>query len=169
MNLFLDTSALVKRYNKEKGTREIDAIFKDTSVDIWISQLATVEIASALSKKVRMGEINDRSKYIAIAAFLRDYGKERFKVIFLDKETIRGATGTLIQKGSQIPLRTLDALQLECALQLSRGKTLDVMVVSDNKFKASIESIGGITVFDPEVETWNRVKRRLSTQIKRPE
>lgn len=94
--------------------------------------------------------------------FLRDYEKERFKVIFLDKETIRGTTGTLIQKGSQIPLRTLDVLHLECALRLSRGRTLDVMVVSDNKFKASIESIGSITVFDSEVEKWNRVKRRLA-------
>ena len=55
MNLYLDTSGLVKRYSKEKGTKEIDAIFKVTSVDIWISQLATVEIASALSKKGRMG------------------------------------------------------------------------------------------------------------------
>src|ERR1700757_5103953 len=108
MNLFLDTSALVKRYSKEKGTKEIDIIFQDVSADIWISQLAALEIASALSKKVREGEINDGSKRIAIAAFLRDYRKGRFKVIFLDKEIVRGATGILIQKGSQIPLRTLD-------------------------------------------------------------
>ena len=81
MNLFLDTSALVKRYSKEKGTKEIDIIFQDVSADIWISQIAALEIASALSKKVREGEINDSSKRIAIAAFLRDYRKGRFKVI----------------------------------------------------------------------------------------
>jgi predicted nucleic acid-binding protein len=169
MNLFLDTSALVKRYSKEKGTNEMDSIFRDKSADIWISQLATVEIASALSKKVREGVINDSSKHIAIAAFLRDYRRGRFKVIFLDKEIIRGATRILIQKGSQIPLRTLDALQLECALRLSRERTLDVMVVSDNKFKASIESIEGIEVFDPEVERWKGVKQRLARRVKSTE
>ena len=161
MNLFLDTSVLVKRYSKDKGTKEIDTIFQDASVDIWISQIASVEIASALSKKVRDGEINDSSKRIVIAAFLRDYRKGRFKVIFLDKEIVRGATGILIQKGSQIPLRTLDALQLECALRLSRERTLDFIVVSDNNFKVSIKSMGGIDVFDPEVEKWKRVKQRL--------
>ena len=161
MNLFLDTSALIKRYSKEKGTKEMDAIFRDNSVNIWISQLSAVEIASALSKKVREGAIDDNSKHIAIAAFLKDYEKGRFKIIFIDKEIIRKATGTLIQKGSQIPLRTLDAIQLECALSLRGERTLDVMAVSDKKFKASIKSVGSIEIFDPEVENWQRIRRRL--------
>ena len=168
MNLFLDASTLVKRYHREKGTEEIDIIFRDASANVWISQSSTVEIASALSKKVRDGDIDDKSKRIAITAFLRDYKKGRFKVIFLDKEIIRKATGFLVQRGSQIPLKALDAIQLECALRVSREKTLDVIVVSDNKFKASIKSIGGIEVFDPELDKWDNVKQRLAKRIKSP-
>lgn len=166
MNLFFDTSALVKHYNKEKGTEEIDAIFGDTSADIWVSQLSTVEIASALSKKVREGAINNESKRIAIAAFLREHRKKRFQVIYIDKEIIRGATEILVKRGSQIPLRTLDAIQLECALRLSRERALDAVVVSDNKFKTSIKSIGAMEVFDPELEKWKAVKQRLAKLLK---
>ncbi|NIP37586.1 MAG: type II toxin-antitoxin system VapC family toxin [Candidatus Dadabacteria bacterium] len=158
MNVFLDTSALVKRYHLEKGTKEIDSIFEDSSVSIYISQLSTVELASTLSRKVREGILDEQAKKIAFEAFLRDYKNKSFKVIFIDKEIIKAATESLITGGSKIALRTLDAIQLECALKLDNDRLLHLVVLSDLKFIDTLKTLKKITVFNPEKEKWSNIK-----------
>jgi predicted nucleic acid-binding protein len=54
---FLDTSALVKRYHREPGSDAIAALFAEQDRRIIISELSIIEFGSALSKKVREGEI----------------------------------------------------------------------------------------------------------------
>lgn len=160
MNIFLDTSALVKRYHIEKGTKEIDAIFKDDSVNISISQLSIAELASTLSKKVREGILNEKAKIISFEAFLRDYKNKCFKVLFIDKEIIKAATECLITKGSKVALRTLDAIQLECALKLAENDFLNLFVLSDTRFKEAIKYLENIEVFDPALEKWKELKKK---------
>jgi hypothetical protein len=54
---FLDTGALVKRDHREQGSEVIDALFVQQGRRIIISDLSIIEFGSALSKKVREGEI----------------------------------------------------------------------------------------------------------------
>jgi len=52
MALFLfDTSALVKRYHVEVGSDKVDEIFDDPDNVLIISELALVEVTSALLKR----------------------------------------------------------------------------------------------------------------------
>lgn len=55
---FFDTSALVKRYHREKGTDVVDAAF-DRADTRWISDLSVIEAYSAFARKVRTGEITE--------------------------------------------------------------------------------------------------------------
>ena len=53
MILYLDTSALVKRYVRESGSEEVSTLIERAEI-IGSSLLTQVEMASALSKAVRM-------------------------------------------------------------------------------------------------------------------
>ena len=53
MILYLDTSALVKRYVMESGSREINALIEMADT-VGSAMLTQVEMASALAKAVRM-------------------------------------------------------------------------------------------------------------------
>jgi len=58
MAFFLfDTSALVKRYHVEAGSDKVDEIFEDSDNILIISELALVEVTSALLRKRNRGEI----------------------------------------------------------------------------------------------------------------
>ena len=52
MNVFLDTSALVKLYHQEAGTEELDQFFEEQAVEsIYLSEIAEVEFYATVSKK----------------------------------------------------------------------------------------------------------------------
>ncbi len=62
MAFFLfDTSALVKRYHVEVGSDKVDEIFDDPDNVLIISELAIVEVTSALQRKRNQGEITQLS------------------------------------------------------------------------------------------------------------
>lgn len=53
-NYYLDTSALIKLYREEPGTDEVERIFSSEESAIIISELALVELYSALYRLLRM-------------------------------------------------------------------------------------------------------------------
>ncbi len=57
MNIYLDTSSLIKLYFVEQGTKEIDDFLKTNQIDqIYLSEIAKVEFNGAIWKKVRTYE-----------------------------------------------------------------------------------------------------------------
>ena len=58
MNLFLDTSAIVKIYHQEKGTKEFSKYLSGISEELFIttSDITKIELHSALLKKLRERE-----------------------------------------------------------------------------------------------------------------
>ena len=52
MILYLDTSALVKRYVMESGSKEVNALIESANT-VGSAMLTQVEMASALAKAVR--------------------------------------------------------------------------------------------------------------------
>jgi predicted nucleic acid-binding protein len=53
MIVYLDTSALVKRYVREAGTKEVNKLFEQANI-VGSSIITRVEMASALAKAARM-------------------------------------------------------------------------------------------------------------------
>lgn len=68
MTLFADSSALVTRYAEEPGRPELDP-----ARSVIVSQLARVEVPSAIWRKHRLGQVSVEDASLLVAAFEADY------------------------------------------------------------------------------------------------
>ena len=57
MNLFFDTSALVKFFHKEAGSSKVEELILNNHNNVWIINLARIEFASALHRRYRNREL----------------------------------------------------------------------------------------------------------------
>jgi len=110
MNLFFDTSALVKYFHIEEGTEQVTALIHDSDHELWILGLARIEFISALFKKYRSRVIDGEQLDLAIAGFEVEY--TTFNVEPLSPSVTREAEELLKKYGKYEGLRTLDALHL---------------------------------------------------------
>jgi predicted nucleic acid-binding protein len=69
MNLYADTSALVKRYVKESGSEQVIEHF-DQSPIIGTAALTQVEMAAAMRKALRLGMVEESEIMMAWRDFL---------------------------------------------------------------------------------------------------
>jgi predicted nucleic acid-binding protein len=112
---YLDTSALVKLYHQEKGTRKVEGIFSTEDATITISEIAVVELYSALYKLYRMKEISKDAVEASIKSFEEDC-KYRFSINPANADEIYKAKEIIKRYGEEESVRTLDAIQLAVAL-----------------------------------------------------
>jgi len=117
MRYFLDTSAVVKRYAPERGSRWIKGLIENPENSVTIVQICIVEVAAALARKVRTGEISRDSCQKALTRFLADVDTGDYEIAKLDDEVVSFAVG-LTQRH---PLRGYDAVHLAAALVLNRA------------------------------------------------
>jgi predicted nucleic acid-binding protein len=109
MNLYLDTSALVKCYVAERGSEE--AFDLTMSAEIVASSLISqTEVAAAIAKAVRLGWLTSEDGRIAQRAFLSKW-TDFFRI---------PVTETLLSRADSLAwsyaLRAHDAVQLASAL-----------------------------------------------------
>ncbi len=69
MNLFVDTSALVKFFHEEKGSEVVTDLITSQENEVWILELVRLEFMSALFRRFRNKEINDTQLAEAISGF----------------------------------------------------------------------------------------------------
>lgn len=68
MNLYLDTSALIKRYVREEGTPDVVRWVEEATLS-GSSLIARAEMAAAISRLWRMKALNEAAAVRALAAF----------------------------------------------------------------------------------------------------
>jgi len=139
---FFDTSALVKRYHLETGSDRVNAIFDDQGNVLIISELAIIEMASALQRKQHRGEITPDAMHDALVHFAHEMLSDLIVAGFRSG-FIQQARDLVLQHG----LRTLDALQLTGALEFTGLSP--VFVCGDARLR-QVASDVGLTVLDPE-------------------
>ncbi|HZX14565.1 MAG TPA: type II toxin-antitoxin system VapC family toxin [Thermodesulfobacteriota bacterium] len=139
---YLDSSALVKGYVKEKGSEKVREILEDESL-LATSQIAYPEVLSALARKRRDGEVKKRDFNKAINRFIKEF--EALILISVDvvwKESGRAALRYIL-KGA-------DSIHLESVLKAQDIiGTEAIFVVSDKELIRTAIKIG-IDVFNPE-------------------
>jgi uncharacterized protein len=114
--IYLDTSVLAPFYWTEALSEPVAQLFQQHDC-LVISELSDVELLSALSRRVRMGEI-DRSVAQAIATkFQADLDAEFYELVGVTSQHYRIAKSWM--QRFDTPLRTLDALHLAIASELS--------------------------------------------------
>jgi uncharacterized protein len=107
--IYFDTSALVKRYVEEAGSREVAALFEEEHAILGSVIIAQVEMAAALQRAIRIA-IDTESLLSEIwQDFLEDWKSfTRIQV-----------SGSLVERASQLSfthkLRGYDALHLAAA------------------------------------------------------
>nr|VFJ72765.1 MAG: Predicted nucleic acid-binding protein, contains PIN domain [Candidatus Kentron sp. FW] len=109
MNLFLDTSALVKYFHPEAGSLQVIDLIDDLNNQIWASNLASVEFISALHRKFRTGVLNTLQLREALSAFELEWSQMNHYPV--DDAVIAQADKLMRKKARQYGLRTLDAIQ----------------------------------------------------------
>lgn len=108
---FVDTSALAKRYDKrEAGSGDIAALCEDSRVQVLVSVLTRLEMASVLAHKGREGKLSPARQVQAWDLFQADYELE-YTVVPLDDAVIDGSEELLFRYA----LRTWDAVQIATA------------------------------------------------------
>ncbi|MCZ7625708.1 MAG: hypothetical protein C3F12_05260 [Candidatus Methylomirabilota bacterium] len=122
-SLFVDTSALVKFYYPEPDSDRIEALLLRAE-RIYITNLTVVEMASALSKKVRMGDIQKEQETVVWNTFLDDLQTWQVELVTLNDRDYLKAADLIRELGRRYGLKTLDALQLSAAHSFHDAKFL---------------------------------------------
>ena len=120
MRLYLDTSLLVAALTNEARTKSVQNwLSSQPPEDLMISDWVTTEFSSALSIKVRTGQIDVTHRAEALAAFTR-LSKDTFAVLPVTGHQFRTAARFADQYETGI--RAGDALHL--AVCIDHGATL---------------------------------------------
>lgn len=115
--IYVDTSALVKRYLDEPFSADFEALLLDHGT-MAISRLSIVEMRCALARRRRNREIDPVYESRANSELAADIQEGAFWVGGFGDEHLTAAYH-LIGRLAHIPLRTLDALHLAIAEQVS--------------------------------------------------
>jgi uncharacterized protein len=112
VNVFLDSSALAKRYVQEAGTRRLEEILTSASA-LGISVIGVPEVVSALNRLRREKKLEQAEYLSAKRALLEDVAD--CSVIDISDRVVARAVELL----ERWPLRASDALHLACAAEWS--------------------------------------------------
>jgi uncharacterized protein len=132
--LFVDTSALVKRYVDETGSAWLRAAIDPAlSPLVVMSHLALAEMRSAFQRRLREGTLTPAELSRLHDAFRGDCRDEY--QIFPVNQSVIDLAGDLIERQT---LRTLDAIQLATALTarhflVTRGFPEIVFIAADDR------------------------------------
>jgi predicted nucleic acid-binding protein len=151
--LYLDASALVKRYSSERGSKAVAARF-DRNERIFTSRLSFAEVHSSLGRKFRAGEFNTKDLTRVREEFESEW---LFSLSVL--ELYVGTMSAISQLVEQFDLKAGDAIHLSAAFWLretihlgrfhgNAGESVEFGVA--DKQLARIARMCGLQVFDPE-------------------
>ena len=161
---FLDASVLAKRYSSEGGSALVNELFRRVPVkEITFLTMGILELVSVLVRKYNDGRLSEElfaQAMINLSAEVID--SDDFSTISVSDAQILSAL-SLIRKHN---LNATDAIILRSAMDLSQSLNAQegqfVMWTSDHRLARAAEE-EGIVVFDPELETRDRLHRLLES------
>jgi uncharacterized protein with PIN domain len=142
MNLFFDTSALVKFFHEEKGTDIVTDLILEQNNEVWISELGRLEFISAVFRRFRNKELDEGQLNTAVDSFENQIAE--FNLEPLGHAVLEQAELFIKKYGRTYGLKALDALHLG-AFSLISEKNWSFVVADDNLCKVA-EVIGFATI-----------------------
>jgi uncharacterized protein len=130
--LFVDASALVKRYVRERHSAKVRQLL--AAAPIAISRLSEVEVPSALARLVRERRLPPRSRDRAIRAFAIDVAAWHVVEITAD---VTALARTLLHR---YDLRAGDAIQLASAVWLRQTVSLSGVLAFDTRLVTAADA-----------------------------
>lgn len=148
---FVDASAVVKAYVRERGSETVQAAFRRLDGSLFISELVAVEIMACFTRLRRKRQISARTYRTARGDFLIDL-TSRYFVLPLPSPVFDAALAALHTfrgRGVGAP-DTLHVCAAEWLQSLVPDETVAFMC-SDEKLRKAAAS-RGFSVFDPETD-----------------
>ena len=144
-SVYLDTSALIKRYIEEEGTAQVIALTKGgASVQVIILDVALLESRSAVRRREREGDISDSDADRILKQIEEDASSS-----FL----LQPSTSAVMEEAARLidrhPLRAYDALQLAGCLVARRGVTGPLTFVCADMRLCDAATLEALTVLNP--------------------
>lgn len=131
MKLYLDTSALAKRYIQEPGSDTVIARCGQAT-KIFLSPLCIPEMISTLSRLKEERKISQSIYQTIKEGFLEDAEEASF--LKLDEEILRATINCIEETG----LRTLDAIHVATAHKMK----CDLFLTGDHQQKKAARTMG---------------------------
>ncbi len=131
--IYLDTSAAVPLFVREPASEAIDAWLESCTDPIISSDWIVTEFASALSIKVRKGEINARQAHAAWKNF-DAFCNSGLRLVPVSRKALKEAA--MMALNAQSGLRSGDSLHLAMALEAGASGLSTADVTLGNNAKA---------------------------------
>jgi predicted nucleic acid-binding protein len=138
---YLDTSALIKRFVSEQGSRMVQTLVTREG-PIATAKIAYAEVYAGLARKRREGHLAPSQYARVTSQFERDW--LAYVRIDLHDEVLRIARD-LVQRH---PLKGFDAIHLASALSLGRGLEEEVSFVAADERLLRAAEAEGLRPFD---------------------
>jgi len=156
-----DSSAAVKRYAPEKGSGWVKNLVEPSSGNtIYLGQIGVVEIAAALSKKVRVEELTQEAYGAALQLFLTDVKNDEYLIASVSDQVIERA----IELTKRHPLRGYDAVHLATAIAINTAllaaKLTSLVFVSTDTILCNAAEAEEFSVQNPDelvIETTQQI------------
>ncbi|MCF6334829.1 MAG: type II toxin-antitoxin system VapC family toxin [Spirochaetales bacterium] len=130
MVIFMDTSALAKRYIEENGTEEVLGYFNELN-RIILSSITPIEISSVFNRRLKEHSFSLEIFNKIITVWKED--QSVFSYTYFDSQLVESAI-MIVQKES---IKTLDAIQLASAY----CSTIDKFITADKALFRAAESV----------------------------
>ena len=140
MSAYLDASALLPIFLSDSFSARIDAYLRNMKPDLYVSDFAAAEFASALGVKIRMGQLTNREAEDSLLDF-DAWQSSVPRVIDTLGRDIRAAEAIL--RRLDLGLRTPDALHIAITL-----RTQCDLLTFDDRMAAGARALG-VSVASP--------------------
>jgi predicted nucleic acid-binding protein len=143
MPFFIDTSALFKRYQLEKGTAIVSQLLEESDEPIFISSITIIEIISNLKRLCEVDKITTEEQFLEQRAFFyQDIGALDITILDVSAEDIIKAEDLILKRY----MKPVDSIQLAIALNLKRD---NVTFVSSDRRLCKISAEEGLNTLTP--------------------
>lgn len=141
--LYVDTSVLAKWYLNEARSDDVSAFLR-AEAPVAVTTLTALELRCLLARRRRAGDLTAEQEMRVYATFEQDVGDGHVQMYPVDDHATRVALNLLVQLADH-PLRTLDALHLASARDLSCPR----LATADRTMAQAAEALGfQVTRFD---------------------
>lgn len=142
---FLDSSAVVKRYIAEVGSGWMQNVFASAATSpLFVARITSVEVAAAIVRRTRKGDISPAEATVAQTAFRQDLANG-FNFVEVTPMLVESAMRIVERHG----LRGYDAVQLAAALEVNHALVQSQMpltfVAADKNLLTAANTEGLIT------------------------
>ena len=143
MTRYFDASALVKGYVDEPGSDAVRRMLS-SGARVATSRIAFAEVASAIARRCRNGDLTAATRDRVFATMTRD--AQSCQRLDVSDEVVRGAMSLVRDH----PLRGFDALHLASCLLLARSLPVGPEFVCSDAGLLRAASACGLRVVNPE-------------------